>query len=452
MTKKNITNILELSCVILIFIIVCFIYKDQKPMTFNQGKGEDGYYYFEGIKQIKEGQSNIVGVPPFINRLGFLGSIALYSRISKQNILESSFQFNLIGSFFTVILLIFWLRHFITRIKIRILLATIFMFAWHVPIRHLYFDIIVPDTWGAAFFIASLLFLWKIKRCLCQKKATRLIIIFSIFISIASAFRESNLIVGIALFFINNPFKAMNLNLNSFYPQNILTTSKNIFLYYKNPKNILLFLPIVLTILVSSFCSQFVIINNINGYSYIKALVQWFYDKSFVEYATAIFISYGPIVTLIPFYYSDFKTFFRNKEELLFILASTFLIGYIAGGDTERILFMSSFPIVFILVGISIEKIFVTPKRWWLFVVLTLQSFALRVFWNLPDYPNNIDNTPIPFFGLIGNQFQYLLLYSYHGNRNINTLILLEYLILIFITWLILRKGDKVKINTSYRC
>ncbi len=448
MKNKRIQHIFEIICISLIFITVCYLYHGQKPMSCNQGKGVDGSYYYEGILQIKQGLTQITGTPPFINRVGYLASTAFYSKITNQDIIQSSFQFNLIGSFITVILLMLWLRHFIKQLWIRILLTSIFMFTWHVPIRHLFFNAIAPDVWGSAFFLASLLLLWKIKTNYSKDlKTNYVILIFSIFISISSLFRESNLLVGMALLFIHNPIKELNLSLSNLAPNVLISTIKKIIVYYKHPQKILLFLPIVLTIIVNQIASQFIILNNVNGYSYIKALVQWFYDKSFVEYLTAVFIAYGPIIILTPFYYSDIKKFMTDKNELFFILVTTFIIGYIAGGDTERILFMSSFPIVFIIIGLAIEKISTSPKKWWLIILLTLQTFAMRVFWNLPDYPNDIDAIPIPFFGLMGNHFQHLLLYSYHGNRNLNTLLLMEYIVLLTITAYILRKGNNIQVE-----
>jgi hypothetical protein len=432
--------ILELIITILFFLSCCYFYKDQQRISHNDGKGYDGFYYYEATKQIQEGNYHIKGEPPFVNRYANHFIIGKFSRWSGHNILDSAFIVNMFGMFLTVIMLLFWLRQFLSKTWIRLTLIFIFIFTWYVPIRNTIYEPMVPDPWGAVFFMAGLLLLNIIhKRYNANKSTVKQIIAFTLFVTLGTLFRESNIMLGFALFLILNPFKKIDFS----FQQNILYTCRNVInqtiRLYWSKKNVLLLFPIITYIISSILINTLITAENTFDYSYAKALVWCFYSKSFPEFLTGTFIAYGPLLVLAPFFFTNFKLIFIEREDLSFLLSTAIFFGYLGGGDTERILFMSSFPLVYIMIGISIEKIFQSNYKWWLFVLFFLQTFAMRIYWNNPPHPSDIDKVPIPFFGLIGEDIQLLYLYSYYGSKYVHTILLMEYLLLAILTFIILK-------------
>ncbi len=424
---------------ILLFISICYIYKGQERISHNDGKGWDGSYYYAATEQIQQGKYSITGQLPFVNRYANHFIIGKYAKITNTNILDSALIVNLTGAFLTVLLLTSWLRLFLLRGWIRILLMSMFMLTWHASIRELFHQPMGSDAWGTTSLVAALLLLNSIRNAYLQGKSILLsVILFSIVVSIGTLFRESIAAFAVAIFFICNPLSVIKIQIGGKFLSNVVHPLWN--LYYKKI-TLLFFIPFFSILLTKFFISLLVTSTSEFPYSYIKTLVKLFYTKTPSEFLTGVFIAFGPLLVIVPFYYKYFRNIFMANQELILLLMASVFAGYFGGGDTERILYFSGFPIVFVAMGVSIEKLYYTANRWWLFVIIGLQTFAARVYWYLPDFPNNFDNIPIPFFGLLGNKFPYLFLYSHYGNIYVHTLLLTEYILLFAITYYILRNN-----------
>ncbi len=426
-------NSLEIFFITIVFLLICIIYKDQPLLSHNNGQGWDGKFYYEVTEQIITNNPVIYSEKPFVNRLGTPFLIAKLTSNCNLNILESGKLVNIAGFYFTIILLLFWLRRFIKNNVIRILVISVFMISWFLPLRISFFEPITSDAWGAFFFISGVILLDNIRLYIAKysKIPPMKILLFTVIVSIGSTFRESNIVLGVALFFIGNPIKRQNL----FKLKELFSSVFR----FNNWRFLLLFLPILATMLVRLLIS-FKIQDTSTDYSYIKALFFWFYNKSLPQFLLGILNSIGPLVVLLPFFTKKIKSLLVDRQELSVLLFFSLFFGYFAGGDTERIFIMSSFPILLIWIGYSIEGILLIKRKWWLFVIMALQTVAFRFYWYLPDFPGNETKIPIPFFTMLGSDFNYLFLYSYHGNYVLNSLILAEYVLLFVITWFVINK------------
>ena len=100
-------------------------------------------------------------------------------------------------------------------------------------------------------------------------------------------------------------------------------------------------------------------------------------------------------------------------------------------------------PVVYLLIGISIQENTALLKSPWLILLLVGTTIcAQRLFWTVPDYPNPFI-TPVPILSILSNKFQYLDLWSWFAARTIQEISLAEYLILsaILLIWLRLRSN-----------
>jgi hypothetical protein len=420
-----------------LFLAVFFIYRGQPRISLNEGRGWDGASYYEITEQIWKGKDQIQGELPYIKRIGTHFLVATYAQVSGENLLDSALAVNLFGVFCTAVLLVFWLRIFVDVFWIRFLLIGLFLTAWFVPLRFSFYYPMLTDAWGALWFVVGLLLLQTIQRaCESGQSVLGYTLIFSIVVAIGSLFRESNAVLAIALFFVVNPVGGKEILLQP------VTTMWKAFTdkfrsSYGGGRFLIFCLPLVLLLLANMIVSLYVH-NTATDYSYPKAILVWFYEKSVPECILGACIAFGPLLVLLPFYYRQFLTFLKEQQHLMIILLVALVLGYISGQDTERIFFMSSFPIIFILTGKAANMIYNSPQRWWLFVLIFLQTIAYRLYWFLPDYPSQTTHAPVPFFGIMGSDFQYLCLYSHHGNRLINTVLLGEYIFLLVLTLYIL--------------
>lgn len=435
--KQTILPFLETVIITALFIAVCFIYCGQQRISFNKGQGWDGASYYKIIEQIQQGKNLVAGELPYIKRIGTHFLIGTCSRITGKDLLTAALLINLLGTFITVLLLSRWLRLYIDSFPIRGLLIILFMTAWFAPLRFSFFYPMTTDTWGAAWFIGSLLLLHRIRKSYNHQLQNRwLLPAFSLVVAAGYLFRESNLILILTPLFLINPLKHLNL-LSPF------NSIRQLIYSYRGKASFMWLLPAILLGCTHLLASRYTTIIP-SGYSYIKTVAHWLYYKSTVEYTLGLCIAYGPLLLLLPFFYRQFKHILIEQQELLFLLFVALILGWTGGSDTERITYMSSFPIVLVLMGISIKCIFNSAHRWWLIVLLALQTIAYRLYWHLPDYPNTTTNRPLPFFTFIGADFQNLFLYSRHGDYLLSSFLLIEYLILFMLTFYVLH--NKVKL------
>ena len=443
-------KIYEIVFISIIFFIVCFIYKGQQRITLNEGKGWDGIYYYSITEQIQNGANPVVGEMPFIRRLGTPFLIVRFTEVTGINILDSALYVNLTGIFITVLLLFLWLKKFFKEFWICGLLSFLFMITWYAPVRFSFYVPLTSDSWGAVWFIAAMLVLDSIRKSYVQKQNRAFIayiLLYSIIVAVGNLFRESNAVLAILPFFIYNPFNDLKWSSKNMTGLDLPSFFKRIFQKYFVWQTLLLFTPVFFIVLSNIFINKHIAVSELNVYSYFENILTCLYTKTLPEYILGILIALGPFVLLTPFYTGQYKSIFSEKQELFALLIIALLFGYIGGTDTERILLMSGFPVLLIIIGESIRGIFYSSQRWWFYVLCVLQSIAFRFFWNLPDHTVKSGHTPVPFFGLMSIHVKYLYLYSHFSNYIINTILLAEYLFLFVITWYVMR--NRVVLNNS---
>lgn len=445
--KRKITVLQELVVVTLLFISICLIYKGQPRISYNEGKGWDGIYYYDMVEQIQSGSFPLSGKLPFIKRVGVQLLVGYFSNISGMDINDSALIINLSAIYIIVILLVFWLRKFIETPWIRLMMIFGFMMAWHVHLRLAFYNPVGTDNWGAVWLLAGLLMLNRLRETYNAISSFKFseVIGFSLIVGIGVFFRETNSILAIAPFMILNPVTTTSLS-GAMQKSEISRQFRRLVDTYFRPASLVLLIPLLVVVLANKLVSGLIQINDLDNYSYFSAASKTFYTKSLPEYLLGIFNAYGPLFVLLPFFRDQYKSFLLQRQELTFLLIISFVLGYVGAGGTERITFMSGFPILFILLAISVKTIFYTSQRWWLYILLFLQTIAYRFYWNVPDYPNETNHVPVPFLTLPGDQFPFLYLYSNYGSFLVNTVIFIEYCFLFILTMYILINKIQIRL------
>ncbi len=440
--------IYEIFIITTLFLAICLIYSGQQRIPVNNGKGIDGAFYYNMAAQFNQGINPVVERMPYIKRVGTPFLVSIYSKISGTDLLKSSLFVNLTAIFITVILLSFWLKIFIEVFWIRLLLCFVFMMTWHVPLRFTIYYPMLSDAWAAVWFMGGLLLIHYIRKSSDDNSKTKYLYLlaFSFITAIGSLFRETNAVLAIVVFLIINPFKNLGISSKNMTISYLFQTIKKIVNLYSLKPNLILFLPAIMVILINLIATNFIEIKP-HDYSYIRAVFYWFYKKSLPEFLLAIFISYGPLILLIPFFFRQYKLFLFERQEMPTILILALFFSLTGGSNTERVFFMFSFPVIFVLIGLSIKDIFNSSQRWWLYILLGLQTIACRFYWSIPVL--SVEKKFFPFFSLIGSDFSDSYLYSNYGGTILNSVLLFQYIFLLIITWYILH--NKVNFRFLWR-
>jgi hypothetical protein len=450
----NMKKFYEVFIIAVIFFIICFVYKGQQRISLNGGRGWDGINYYSLTEQIQQGAKPIVGEFPFTKRLGTPFLTAQFSKLLGTDIMDSALYVNLLGSFITVILLLFWLKIFIPEFWIRSLLCFLFMMVWYVLIRYSFYYPLTSDAWGAPWFIGGLILLEEIRKSYSNgnyKSFLIYLLIYALVITTGNLFRESNALLSLLPLFIINPIKNIRISSDSMTISNGINYLRKTSKLYFSRFTILLFFPAVFLKLTNLAVDKFIVTSHSNDYSYLTTAIFWLYTKSLPEYILAIFIAFGPLILLAPFYFKKYRMVFWEREELLVVLILALMLGLIGGSDSERILFMAGFPVVFMIMGISILSIYNSSQRWWLYILFLLQSVSYRFFWTLPDLGTEKLHSQVPFFSIPSNNFPYLDLYSRFGDYKVHAILFAEYLLLLIITWyviynkVVIKSGNAIK-------
>ena len=400
---------LELVIVLLIFIVVNLASQYlQTPVSYQDGKGWDGVEYYNIAQAFRDGQLPNAAAP-FVYRVGTPFLVSLFF---KGDLLFGFKVLNIVANLLTVCLLLFWLRLYISNWTIRIFSMILFMIQWHGPIRFVYYYSAITDPWAFVWLLAGLIGIHRFSSYPSLKIA------FSVgFVAfVGTFFREFILLVPIAFLFATNPIE---LNTN-----NIPTIART--------PPMAAFIPIIFGI-ASLQITHLIASSQSNSY-FFKAALNFAYEKPMLAYLHALFITYGPIIIVPALNWRRVAGFLLRHQFMLIYLMGILVLAWIGGSDTERILNWAS-PIVYVLIGRSMADCANLLRGLPLAIIILFQSISQRLFWTIPDYPNDYI-TSLPFLTIMSGKLQYLDLYSFHGRRLIEAISLLEYLLLsVLLLW-----------------
>jgi hypothetical protein len=312
--------------------------------------------------------------------------------------------------------------------------VVLFITQWHGPVRFTYYDPTYTDPWLFVFLLIGLIAIQKIK----SRPGLLAVGILGLISFIGVIFREVVLIIPIALAFSMNPIP---LGQEMLFSSSISRAAKCIKrIYYP------FLFPFLLGI--AGFLVTRLVASQYNDYSFTKTALDWVYDKQLPTYIHAYFITYGPLLILAVYSWRSLFRFLRENQYMLVFLVGFMVLAWIGGSDTERFLYWAM-PVVYLLIGIAIQENTALLKSPWLILFLVGTTIcAQRLFWTVPDYPNQFI-TPVPILSILSNKFQYLDLWSWFAARTVQEISLAEYVFLsvILLVWLRLRSNRIRPVN-----
>jgi hypothetical protein len=439
---RHITGLLVVT---ILFAIVLLVYGGQPRLTVNEGRGFDGAEYYRSAEQFLAGLVPVTGNLPYVRRVGVAWLPAQVSKATGMNLLDSALYLDLAATYLTALLLVVWLSGWFRAAWVRYLMVAFFLLTPYVALRSAFYYPMQSDPWGAFFFVASLLAMQGVSRAFAEKRRAALVfrlVLFSILICLGMLFRETLALLAFAGLFVARPARAAKDDWQLTNGRSLWSVVKAVTVIYVKPQGALLFLPFVPVAITHLWVDGLVRVDVNDSYAYWLALFEWLHRKSLSAFLTGVFQVFGPLLLLVPFNWAACRAALRGREELMVVLLLALAYGMLGGGDTERIVLMAAFPIVYAFIGIALERAIGTPGRWWAIVLIALQSVALRAWWPIPDAGTGRlpPEWTIPFLTVPGTDFDAILLHPQFGDYVITGIIFLQYMALLALTWCFMRR------------
>ncbi len=407
---------LELLLLVVAFVVVNLVSAAfQEPISLRNGRGADGSTYCRVAEQLARDQSP-TGRAPFVYRVGvpLLASIPLRQDV---DVITAFKIVNLIGNALSSVLLILWLRLYVTDWRIRTILALLFMTQWHAPVRYVHFYSTLIDAWVLVILLSGLILIHRLRTA----PSWIGVAAFAVVLAVGVLVREAALLLGLALLFAGNPITVDSRSALGF---RIARWPRWSF-----------FLPFVFGIAALLLVRSMVL--QTNPYSFVQTAMRFAYEKPALTYVHAWFIAFGPVLVLAIYNWRRGLALLSSHQFLFAFLAGTGAAAWVGGTDTERFLYWTM-PVIYVLVGRAIEDHREALRSWALLVVLGLsQAISQRLFWAIPDLPSpKIHEFPV--LTPMSSEVAYKDLLSFHGARWVEAISLAEYLVLalVLLVWL----------------
>jgi hypothetical protein len=383
------SRLIEWVVIISVFLAACIIsLYFQKPLSYNNGLGWDGSFYFSMANQIVH-HLPIVDEAPYVYRVGVPFFVAL---LWSGDLRYGFFLFNLFASLAETILLVIWLRFHVMNWVWRVLLVSMFLAVWLSPLRSAFYSPTQIEPLSEVTTLLGLILIenWRINN---NKTAYYLLCALSFF---GIFVRESTILVP-GLFFLSNVV-------------NGLAQEKKL-----NKRNLLLASgPLIFS--VAGLITDKYLVTPTNSYQLLAEMLLWFYTKPFPTYLHSYFTTYGPMIAIILVEWKAVREFLSHSLFNTFFLIATCGLAWVIGSDTDRFLFWGM-PVWYAMFGIALEKLWPLLKKNLVILafMLIVQAVAQHALFPIPDFAPEKIEYRIPLFTVLCNDGCALDLSSYNG-------------------------------------
>lgn len=328
----------------------------------------------------------------------------LISFVSPPDLFRGFRIVNVTGSAVATLLLVLWLRGYVSDWRIRVVLVTLFLIQWDAPPRLVYHSPVHVDAWLFVFVLAGLL---ALRRYVAQPSAGELAVLSALAIA-GAYFREATLFVPLSVMAAHR----------------LLVKENGRWQWRMPPWSACV--PFLFGFI--AFLSTRHFAHQTDAYSFWQTIYRFLYDKPVLTYIHAWFLAFGPVLFILLFDWKNARDFLLREQWLALFLVAGMGFGFVGGTDTERLQYWSM-PCVYVLLGRAIERLRPILASGALIAFFAIgQILSSRILWTTPDYPTDFPHT-FPLLQQFGSNVQLLDLFSFHGYRPKESLSLVEYLI-----------------------
>lgn len=334
----------------------------QRQIAVNGGRGWDGNFYYLMAEQAGSGQQ-IITDAPFVYRL----FVPLAAATGSPGDVMLGFKIvNAVAIAVTIVLMVIWLRLHLTSWLVRVVVMGLFVTQWVGPLRTYFWYPVLVDYWLFPAVLAGLLIIERLRSGGRRTVWLPVLCLISLF---AVTIREAGLLIPLAVLFAYNPISGPLMRLRE-RARDLLAIPRS--------------LAIPVLVGGATLVAIRLIVVATGSYSFLVAAGHWLLTVGPDAYALAWLIAFGPVLMLPIFYWRACARFLRDHQALALFLVAVAGVSWIGGNDNERFLFWGA-PIVYVLIGISIEELVGERCKAWFIAVLTItQIVSARLLWVLP--------------------------------------------------------------------
>lgn len=302
----------------------------------------------------------LTAAAPYVYRIGLPW---LVSFASPYHFGEIYREINVIAAGCSAVLLVLWLRGYLTSWVTRLVLAALFLAEWHGPARFVHYYPMYVDPPMFAFLLAGLIAVDQIR----QKDSPLAWATLVLLVFVGTLVREVMVVVPIALLFARDR----------------LGRSLVQRLREKDRAAAVVLLPL-LAAAAALATTRLVTTPRADTYTFVGAALDSIRRKPLFTWCLAWFFTFGPVLAIVAFDWRRAGRTLAARLDLTVYLGLFAMLSYVGGTDTERLL-LWAMPVVYLLIGQAIEaspRLFLAAPA---IVLVCAQAVSSRVFWPIPS-------------------------------------------------------------------
>jgi hypothetical protein len=372
-------------------VYVC-TFATQPRINVADGRGFDGAEYWAMAVKFANGERP-EGQWRYVRRIGTPILAAIADSVDPLR----GFQIaNVAATFISAALLLMWFRRFIDTPWLRVSLVALWATHWLQLVRFTVFSPALVDPWTQVACFAGLncIARYEEKPGLLTAGAVAAVSVIGIF------FRELAILVPLTFLFARNPA----LQHLRRFP----------FVRIRGFPRIEQWVPLALALAALAWIGTYVIAND-PAFSSSEFLEQRAYDRRPLVYLLGWMSAFGPALFVVLFDWRTVIDFFSRHRVFLAYTAGVAIIGWAGSVLSERHALNSASPIVYVLLGRTIERHltwFKSPAL--VTLLLVAQAIVHRVFWVIPPHDSDFQRLAPPDVLLtpVGSGVTYLHLFA----------------------------------------
>ena len=264
---------------------------------------------------------------------------------------------NVLSGMALSILLIYWLRHFVSRPGVRLLMAAACALQWLAPIRFAFYYPAYVDPLFQVFMVAALI----AGEHVISRPSIGAGLAYTLLIGIGTLARETMLVV---------PACALIAGLQSHRQEAARRVG---------------WAALGLAAGLIAYVVARSVVDPRGDYRFLDDIRLQLANKPVWSLLLAPFLAFGPMIALIAYGWRPTWEFLKRRLDLGALLALWLVLAYVGGTDTERLLFWAM-PVVYLLIAQSIERHYtVVSSAAIAGLLIAGQVLAQRVPWAVPD-------------------------------------------------------------------
>jgi hypothetical protein len=321
----------------------------------------DGDEYYVMAEQMAGGEVPRAAAP-YVYRLA---TPWLVAHLWPTRIVTGFRTINLAAAAVTALLLLVWLRRFVTASWARLVAVTLFIVEWHGPARFVFYYPVYVDPLVFPFLVTGLILIDELQTG-GRADGTTVLVTLTALCAVGALCREVMVVIPIAL-------------LVAAYASIGRTAAGDA------PVQPVWLVLAPLAAAIAALTATRALTQPRLAFSFIDTAIFHLRNKPFYTWMLAWFMTFGPALLLVAY---DWRNGLRTLAARPYLGAYAFafaVLAYIGGHDTERYLFWSM-PVIYLLIAQALQSHQRVLGSTYLVAMLILaQAVSARIFWAIPS-------------------------------------------------------------------